>query len=224
MEMSNSLRIFFDANLSEISRLISSVSHKINYKGPIEDVMQNLYVRMDQHKVLRKYDRRKAKMSTYLYQIIHNIMLQDVIDEAKHKFVCTSSDPQSGEDDNGLEFIMHNAVNPDYESMSLRNSDARLDELKDFYRKFVSSSRNKKHRCDRRKNKNLDTEGFDLAELFVLLYRGYTSHEIAGMYGVTDMTLSHAKAQLAEQLGSFGIELPVTAEISEAELDDYRFI
>lgn len=222
MEMSNSLRIFFDANLPEIDRLIRSVSHKINYKGSTEDVLQDLYVRMEEQNVLHKYDERKAKMSTYLFRIIHNLMLQEVIDEAKHKFVCTAVAPS--EDDNGLEFTVCHAMNPDYESMHLRNNDtSRADELEDFLRKFIGSSKNKRHRCDRRKNKEVETDGFDLAELFRLLYDGYSSHEIALKYGVTDMTLSHAKAQLAEHLKSFGIEFPKVEEMTEAELETFHF-
>lgn len=71
MRASASLSLFFQENSNEIDSLIVSVCYNLNYKGPREDVRQDLLIRMHCHDILSRYDAKKGKISTYLYKIIH---------------------------------------------------------------------------------------------------------------------------------------------------------
>jgi hypothetical protein len=230
MHVSATLPSFFSENTSEISKLIASVSKGLNYQGPQNDVKHDLYLRMHHLSVLEKYNKDRAKISTLLWTIIRNLIMKNMMEENKYKYNVLPISEKVPDDVDDIDYLIQNdCTNLDYQSMIERNQDSdriesRAAELRDFISSLSNSSKNKKHKCSRRKDKSIDTEGYDLVEIFNNLYLGFSSHEIAAKHGVTDMTISHTKDQMAKLLKDYGIELPAKSEkIEENMFDDEGF-
>jgi DNA-directed RNA polymerase specialized sigma subunit len=77
-------------------------------------------------------------------------------------------------------------------------------ELRDFADRFKNSEENKKFELKKRKNKNHVIPECTLLEIFKYLYKGYSNKQIARIYGVTDMSITHLKHKLAEAMLEYG--------------------
>ena len=112
--------------------------------------------------------------------------------------------------DNVDAVIQSEHVDPDYVSMIQRNQDSDetqglLADLQDFEENFLCDGRDKKFNLKRRKNRKVRTRGCRLSDLMNMIYKGYSNHEIAIKYGVTDMSVTHIKHQLAKTMLRYGL-------------------
>ena len=202
---------FYKENDQEIRCMVGSLCTSMNYQGSIEDLVQDVYVRMITKNVLAQYDPTISKISTYIFTIIKNLVLGQIIKEGRHRSIHIPSDSIPDDMiDNVDAVIQSEHVDPDYVSMIQRNQDSDetqglLAELHDFEENYLSGDRDKKFNLKRRKNRKVRTRGCRLSDLLNKIYKGYSNHEIAVKYGVTDMSVTHIKHQLAKTMLRYGL-------------------
>lgn len=266
MQSSSSIMLFFHPQdgkrvptphdfFKEVRYITQSICVEVGYWGPPEDVIQNFYLNKILSKnILAKYDPKKAKMSTWLYRILHNLVIGHMATESLNKHyesyyfndadgrpmfnVSRAETKHAHYSRKGFKVVSVEAtkealtvdgpycgIDPDYNSIAQRNANSDdpeglLFQLKNFETVFLRTKEGtKRHNFDRRKNPKPDTNGGTLLDLFHMFYEGFTSHEIALKYGVTDMTVCHMKHKLAETLRRYGFEPTNTSgETVEAEL------
>jgi hypothetical protein len=146
MRVSNSLPMFFSINDVELTKMIASISKGLNYKGPQEDIKNDLFVRMKVLCVLERYDPNRAKISTLLYRIIKNLILKYIMEERKNKFYVLPDDfpDDMHEVDLAVQF---EGLDVDYASMVERNADSdimgsKATELKEFIAYLRNTNKN----------------------------------------------------------------------------------
>jgi len=232
--------------LDEVRYMTRSICRDLNYWGEPEDIMQAFYLNKILRKnLLTKYNPTKAKASTWLFKVIRNVVIGQMAAESlgKHAEMMYASGREGPEFDaqsydpvwscKAVSMDVHESlkpnawstncgIDPDYLSTLKRNGDSDdIDglafEFRNFEHMFMKSSDCKKYSFDRRKNQGVKTSGGTLVDIFRLFYEGYTSHEIAEMHGVTDMTLCHLKRKLAGTLRRYGFEPNVPFQQVEAE-------
>lgn len=187
----------------------------MNYPGSTSDIVQDLYLRMLQFKILQKYDANRSKISTFLYRVIQNLIMGTILSESRYKNVpCLSAfedDHPTGEYTDDVDWVVRSCgLDPEYALMLRRNQDSDpmtglAADIEDFKRSFLNSRKNKKHTFSRRKEKNSEPRETTTLDLLQFLYDGYSNHEIAQMFDVCDMTVSHIKNKLAAALSKHGI-------------------
>jgi len=214
MQYTQNLTDFFLTNDVEITKLIASVSRCLNYTGDGEDLKHDLFVRMHTLKILQRYKVERSKISTFLFKIIKNMILTIFLENRCKKYEFQDSCQNCADDvDEMDQVIQREQLHPDYVTLVERNRESdelhgKAAELLEFIQHLSNSSKNKTHKCYRRKFKDINTAGYDLVEILDLMYKGFTGHEIALKHGVTDMTISHTKRQIAKLMVSFGVEVP----------------
>jgi hypothetical protein len=142
-------------------------------------------------------------MSTYLYPIIRNHILSKIKSpeyrHAKYRQEWVEQDFDEVED------VEIQDVMPERISALEHNDDEDgVDGLAYAFKEFA----------DRFKKSHLnETIGFErtgskprtLLDIFHYMYMGYTNHQIAEIYGISDMSISHTKAKLAAAMARFGL-------------------
>jgi DNA-directed RNA polymerase specialized sigma24 family protein len=202
MYPTNNISIFIEKNDSEFRYLVISICDDLNYPGEREDLIQDLYLKFLTSEVIQVYnfDRYKTKMSTWLYPVIRNFILSK-INGPEFKLPRFYS-PDYGEISNDIDdidlIITRNPVALIYKHILINNEELEnpvgiASELKDWEEKFKDSDKNKRYL----RNKN---KGCTLLDLFHYLYAGFSNKEIAGIYNVSDMSISLMKQQLADIL------------------------
>jgi Bacterial regulatory proteins, luxR family. len=146
-------------------------------------------------------------MSTYLYPIIKNYVISLIKSSEEKIFQSPAYAPatEDNEDSNDLDRVLYsNPIALEYEELLLLNAESdqadglRL-ELQDFAQRYLcpKTRRGKKKRLSKKSSCTL----FDI---FNYLYEGYSNKEIADIYEVSQMSVSHYKNKLAKALLRYG--------------------
>jgi len=211
MQAASSVLSFYQVNAPEVKMMVSSISRNLGYQGSQEDICQEFYKRMIEVRLLQRHTPGRSRISTYVFRTIYNIILGQMLRDARVKRIVYADDAiPDGADETDIA-IRREAVQPAYLDFLQFNSDSDAAdglalELRDFERQFSASRQNKYYRLNRRKHKGTFTRGCSLLQVFHYLYEGYTSHEIAQILGVTDMCLTHFKHKLARILLRYGFD------------------
>lgn len=200
---------FIRKNGNELQSMVVFICGAYNYKGPYEDIVQDIYVKILTSNILRRFDYKRAKISTFLYPTIKNHVITS-IKNPEYKISrrrLPDCETSTGEFYDGI--IHHYPVAVDYQTVVINNNTSESynglgEQIRDFIKSFSGSNKNKKHSLTKRKNKEKETTGYSLLDVFHYLYEGYNNNEIAELYGVTPMSISHIKQQLAQAMATHG--------------------
>lgn len=201
-------------NHVEIQKMVHSICIRYNVTA-VEDVLQDFYELLISHKILTKYDPHHpaaTKISTYLYRTIENLVfLRIKSNETKIERHCIDQDFyeffHQHEDDENTD-IPPEQIKVEYENMIYRNGQTdTIDGLSFDLRLFEDHLRkkNKHFALNKRKDKLVGEYGLDFLKVFKLLQAGYSNHEIACKYGISDMFISTLKSEIKEIMIKFGI-------------------
>jgi hypothetical protein len=207
---------FISCNDTEIQKIIFRICNK-HFITCYKDISQEFYKQLIAGEILKKYDPNHpthAKISTYLYRIIENIVLvykkSGEFQIEKYRLGMDHYDffhqYENGESLPSLDTLYN--IKVDYENILYQNefSDTidgigfDLDLFEDHLKK-----KNKHYDLKRRKNKNIGQEGLDLLDVFQLMREGYTNREIAHKFGVSDMWITTIKSEIKDLMIKFGI-------------------
>ncbi len=218
MVSTNCIAVFIQHNDSEFRALVTSVCHSLNYRGPYEDVIEDLYEKICDLPILQGFNRHfyrhgrsgheiaSNKMSSYLYPIIRNHIIGLLKSSEEKIFRSPAYMSEEAEENDMDTVLLGNSIASDYKELLLANAEAdRSDglrmELQDFARRYLCP----KHGRNRLSKKSDCT----LLDIFNYLYKGYTNKEIADVYGVSQMSVSHYKNKLAKALLRYGFSAKI---------------
>lgn len=205
---------FVSCNHVEVQKMVHSICIRYNVKA-VEDVLQDFYEHLISHKILTKYNPNHpaaTKISTYLYRTIENLVLIRMkSNESKIEKHCIDQDyydlfHQHEYDENTD--IPPEQVKIEYENVIYRNGQSDdIDGLNFDLRLFEDHLRkkNKHYTLSKRKDKLVGGKGIDLLKVFKLLQDGYSNHEIARRFGISDMFISTIKSEIKDLMVKFGI-------------------
>ncbi len=215
MVSTNCIAVFVRHNDSEFRALVTSICQSLNHPGPYEDVIEDMYQKICDFPILQGYNRHfyrqgrlgqgpgTNKMSSYLYPIIRNHVIGILKSSEEKIFRSPAFIPEDIENDDMDQILLGNPVAFDYEEILTANAEAdRIDglrmELQDFAQQYLCP---KQCKGKKKLSKKADCTLFDI---FNYLYKGYTNKEIAEIYGVSQMSVSHYKNKLAKALLRYG--------------------
>lgn len=218
MVSTNSISVFLRYNDSELRYMIIHVCEALDYPDTVEDLVQEIYEKFLTTDILQSYNRHfcrgrslSSQMSTYLYPIIRNHILSKLKSQ-EYRYMrnrILDLNPLSEEPSDIDRAVSHHDVALEYKDLLHFNEESdQIDgtafELRDFADRFKNSEENKKFELKKRKNKNHVIPECTLLEIFKYLYKGYSNKQIARIYGVTDMSITHLKHKLAEAMLEYG--------------------
>jgi DNA-directed RNA polymerase specialized sigma subunit len=235
----NNISIFLRHNDSELRFMIIHICESLDYPESVEDLVQGIYTKFLTSDILQSYNRHfcrgrsmSSQMSTYLYPIIRNHILS-LLKSQDYRFMknqVSDYDPDLADDMHEIDqTLKNNEIAEEYKSTLHYNNDSdQIDgtafELRDFEARFEKSEENKKFDLKKRKNKNEKIPECTLLEIFRYLYKGYSNKQIARIYGVTDMSITHMKHKLAEAMVKYGFgklgQLYDSIEVPEMSVED----
>ena len=199
MHPTTDIRAFIRSNSTQLRDLTFYICRDYNYTDSYEDVIQDVYVRMIASKFIENYKEENGKLSSYVYPLIKNVVINKIKKNKKHR--------------NSLSNIFLNDCNIDEEKLDpryytriLNNYNELEPELRGFEEYLIKKNRNVKFSLLRRKNKGSSEEECSLLSVFRYFYSGYTAREIAIIYGVTPMAVCNIKYKLADMMRKYGIE------------------
>jgi DNA-directed RNA polymerase specialized sigma24 family protein len=212
MVSTNCIPVFIRYNDSEFRALVTSICNSLNYQGSYEEIIAELYEKICDSPILQSFNRHyyrgvaSNKMSTYLYPIIRNHVISRLKSPEHKIFQSIAYSPSyDSEETNDMDHVLsNNNIAPDYEELLLHNAEVdqvdglRL-ELQDFARRYLHQSKS------RRGKKSLSKKSScTLLDIYNYLYEGYSNKEIADIYEVSQMSVSHYKNKLAKALLKYG--------------------
>jgi RNA polymerase sigma factor (sigma-70 family) len=208
MRFSPDYAVFYSDNETEIVRMATSLGVKLGYSGTIEDLVQDLNVRMLQFHGLKRYSPKRGKISTYVYQVLSNIIRDKNEWDQRHQCIHMGVMPDNMDE---LDIMVNDStLDRNYLPIVQRNRDSGpLDslaaDLRDFARHFKKSKFNRHRSFSKRKNQAIKSRGASPLDIFIQLYCGYSSSDLAHRYGVTDMNMCHMRTLVREALRRYGI-------------------
>jgi DNA-directed RNA polymerase specialized sigma24 family protein len=219
MYPTKSVKEFISKNDKELRYLVSSLSGSPVSDPYVKDIVQDFYFKAIKGNIIESYDpnfsrngSKNPKMSTYLFPIINNLIKttrnQPENRLQRNRFIAdfnNESPPDIDEIELALQF---NRVATDYEGVFYQNDDSDntlVSDLKNFERKFLDSTSNKKFRLIKRKNKGILTKGLSLLDVYKHLKNGLSSREIAKIYGVSDMFICLLKKCIGKNITKYGV-------------------
>ena len=238
MQPTNNMMEFISKNDQELRYMVSSLCgrHQVDDFFS-KDIVQEFYQRCLTSKIIESYNPNYKKgksshpqLSTYLYSIVANLV-RSFKNSSENRVLNNRYNPPAHDSDDtdvdDIELTLRfNRVAVDYENVLLNNDSENPDSLKsalwDFERKFANSRFNRRYMLRKRKNKNVTSNtGLSVLDIYNHLKRGMSSHEIAELYGVSDMFICHLKKYLAKNIKRHGIqaipqsvvEVPVAIEM-----------
>lgn len=201
---------FIRLNDNDLRYLVTHFCLKYNIR-PINKVIQDVYCHLILHDILSNFNPNiTPKLSTYLYRVIKNFIY------GRHKSYDTKCETPAWHNlkrtsaDDDLELtIRYNTISIEYHHIISQNQISEdLNSLSFEMRRFEKfiEKRNKFYRLARRKNKNLGSKGYTMLDVFRLFKDGLSNHEIAKIYGVSDMSISNVKKDIKDLARYYGFE------------------
>jgi len=215
MYPTNDMGEFIHKNDLEMRGMVSRLCDELAFPGEPEDIVQDLYYKFLTSQIIQSFCTIQAgnsvKMSTYLFPIIRNFILSKLKSREYRVFRLKLRNFEStNEEIDDIDLVLRrNPIALDFHHRLLCNEsstspDGLGADIRDFEKTFSESTRNKKFTLKKRKYQNVYTEGCKLSDIFNLLYEGYSSKEIAGMLGVTNMCITNMKHKLANIMAKYG--------------------
>lgn len=210
MRFTQSLVDFVRYNDSDVRSLVSSIFPHQNCPPSItiDDVIQDIYIRFATGNILNLYNpqhKNHAKLSTFLFPVIRNEMLTVLRREDSRVFSrrrWSNSENEVALKANYLSMEYQNIL--DRNKISDETDGIRL-ELDEFEHRFLKSPSNKNYTLKRRRDPDTVTSGCTLLDVYRHLKKGLSSHEIAQMYGVSNMFVSSMKREISQAMKKYGI-------------------
>jgi RNA polymerase sigma factor (sigma-70 family) len=213
---------FIHKNDKELRAMVFSIAarHQVD-EFSANDIAQEFYHRCLTGDIIESYDPNfhqgkssNPKISTYLYQIILN-MVRSYKNSNENRISSNrytpSHDIEDSTDMDDTELALRfNRVAVDYENILLHNDnspDNLSNELREFERAFLNSRFNKQFSLKKRRNKTILSRGLSILEVYNHFKNGLSSHDIAELYGVSDMFICYLKKYISKNLKRFGILL-----------------
>jgi len=206
----NNLSVFVRHNDTDLRCIVGDICSSFSFVGSVEDIVQDLYLKLLTSDILQNYNRYFYKgkpghvqMSTYLYPIIKNHILSKIKSSdyrhAKYRQEWIEQDFDEVDD-----VEIRDAMPERTSALEHNDDEDGVDGLafafKEFAERFKKSHLNESVRYERGGAKPRT-----LLDIFHYMYLGYTNHQIAEIYGVSDMNISHTKAKLAAAMARFGL-------------------
>lgn len=227
MRYASSMSTFVRENDKEIRRVVFSVCRSLNRfeKWLMDDIVQDVYFRLHHANFLGRYDSSMAKVSTYVFRTIYRVAKHRIWQETNLKKPCfkkgAANDyrtryvlpPTLGganmsclSHSDQMDQIIHSeGLDHDYSHIVHQEPiDGLPFELQSAMDHITNTKANRHHNLNRRKNKEVETDGYCIMDILKLIRDGFSSHEIATIYGVTPMAVCHVKKRLAEILTEYG--------------------
>jgi len=250
MVPTNSFPDFVHHNDVDIRCMTTQICESLNYPGSYEDIVQDIYLKMLTYKIVESYDpfyhgnEFESKMSTFIYTIIKNHVISRLKSPENRliRFKLSDCDPSAEMADEVESIIRNHPIAENVRNiMESNESSDKPDgigiELRDFERRFRTSSNNKtfslkKRKCKENKESyefldnlkdimgdhpeisdlrdkidHIDDNGCSLLDLFQLLYKGYNNKQIAAIYSISDMNVTLMKQRLAKEMMRYGFNV-----------------
>jgi DNA-directed RNA polymerase specialized sigma24 family protein len=218
MVPTNNITVFLRHNDSELRYMVIHVCESLSYPGSVEDLVQDIYLKFLSSNILQNYNRHfirgrsvASQMSTYLYPIIRNFILSRLKsqDYRYKRSRIHNYDPVDDELTDLDRMLSNHPISNEFKATLHHNettdqTDGVAFELRDFERRFRDSKHNRKYDLKKRKDKSKKTPDCTLFDIFKYLYEGYSNKEIARIYHVSDMTITHLKHQLGVAMMKYG--------------------
>jgi DNA-directed RNA polymerase specialized sigma subunit len=194
--------------------MILHICKSLNFSGSLNDIVQDIYLKFCYSTILQDYDQNhtdhSTKLSTYLYPIIRNHVL-GYFKSPEYKLMklkIANYEPTSDDMSDFEATLRSNSIDMEFRETLEKNESESPNsmgfELQDFQGRLKNSKENKHYSLSKRKNKSTAIPECTLLQIFKYIYQGYSNKEIARIYGVTDMSVTHMKHKLAEIMHKFG--------------------
>jgi len=211
MRYTASLRTFFKINFTELKMMVNHICGGMNFHSSVanaDDIIQELYTRMHQYKVLSRYRTSRGAISTYLYLITKRIVLSKIHSEKKKYFLGVDTDISTVYP--YVERSYQTCVEQPHEEEQALDHTSLAYDLDSFRRLLLNSTKNKKVVFKNNPN-NTRTPRADLVKIFDYYRSGCSSHDVACILDVTDTYAMYLKRQLREVMEEFGITATANA-------------
>lgn len=162
----NDLSIFIKKNDQDVRCMVAQICESFNYHGSIEDIVQDIYLKVITYKIVESYDpdfygEDTVKMSTFIYHIIKNHIISCLKSPQNRLVRYQLSDCDSAEANEIDLIINRNTVAEETQNIIHNNEcsdsiEGLGAELRDFEKRFNKSKNNKKYTLGKRKFKNKD--------------------------------------------------------------------
>jgi RNA polymerase sigma factor (sigma-70 family) len=204
----NNISVFVRYNDQDLRRIIADICSSFKFAEPVNDVVQDIYVKIVSSDIIQNYNRffyrgrySHTQMSTYLYPIIKNHILTEMqttkYQHSKYRQELVDQDYDEVEDAENKEARRQLST---YEHTDEDSVDGLAFAFREFAERFKKSYLNETVGFERGESKPRK-----LLDVFHYMYMGYTNHQIAEIYGISDMSMSHTKAKLAKAMARFGL-------------------
>jgi hypothetical protein len=187
----------------------------------VDDVVQNLYTKFLTRKTLQNFDpnfKGCPQISTYLYPIVHNMVKnmhkENEFQVENHRYKITRSDypwynQQDGYDYEEIEFAVNQeGLEVKYENRLYSNYvNEQVDGLEcdlNLFEKYLKKM-NRTYKLNRRKCKEVESNGLSLLDVFKFMRQGYTNRDIALKYGTSVTFITALKNKIKILLIEYGI-------------------
>lgn len=212
----NDKAVFLQKNYTELNRMISKVALDYHYRGHLEDLIQDFYLKILTSDIIESYRQdfhgpeTVTKISTYIYPMIKNFIIMKFRTKDYRFSNFSLSNQDEGCDDGffdslkkasdyDIEVIDHNQIVEENE-----HAEEDINFIKD---KFEEMGLDKMFPLDKKKDKSFEAvEECTLLNIFRHLYDGFTNRDIARMYGVSYMYITYLKQYLAKRLMKKGLK------------------
>jgi len=221
MHYTKSLGEFASRNQDELKRLVTSVC--IRQKVPpvhVDDILQDVYLRMIGSEVLERFDPQfggfSTKISTYLYPVISNIVSgfkkKNNFRMETRKFRASEAYKEETGMVDDVEIALRCCnVTPEFQAV-LDHNDASDEthglaaDLNEFENKWLGKTyRNRRFSLKHRRDKSVGHQGCSLLDVYRHINNGLTNKQIAEIYGVSGAFITHLKHIIVRSLRAYGI-------------------
>lgn len=230
----NSISMFVRSNDSELRYMIKHFCEEINYPEPVDDVIQDFYLKLLTSRIIENYNPNWSnevcngvKMSTYMFPIIRNFVMGKLKSQGykytTRKIWNTVQNSEDSQSDDIDRIIKENGMTPEFHTTILSNQhsdnpDSSGTDLRLFKESFKKSKYNQSFSLNKRGDKSIKRK-CTLLKIFNYLYRGYNNREIAKKFGVSGMTITILKHELAKAMYHYGFNNKFPAKKSSPQLD-----
>ena len=221
MQHTKSVEEFANCNDTELRRLVSSICVRQRVSSSyVDDVVQEVYIRMMRSSILQRFDPNfggfSTKISTYLYRVASNLVIgmkkrgQYKIESGKYRATKRYIEDTGETDDVEIALRCCNTT-PEFQSILEHNSETEglSADLEEFEKRWLGNTyRNRKFTLSRRKNKDAGKDGCTLLDVYRLINQGLNNRQIGEIYGVSGAFISSLKRIIGRSLKAYGINRP----------------
>lgn len=219
MHNTKNIREFIRYNDKELRYIAASICKKYNVSC-IDDIVQEVYLKILTADILERYNPNynlsrplcsQPKFSTFLFSIIRNIVRSFVKSGEyfieSRRYSLAEFDSQDEMNDVELALRYENFAFEYKELINKDNIPGSVDclsfELEDFEKNYFPKV-NKKFTLEKRKNKDVYTDGCSLLKVYTYLKEGLLNQEIAEIHGTTNMFVSFMKKDISIAMKNYG--------------------